>query len=418
MIIAIILALVAMVAASRWPRRVTWALFLLLPFQIALNPFPGIDLLAGRVAIPFVTVGILLVLWRNHEPLRLSPLLWLALFSAGIGTVSLLWSPDPSIAFQRSLVWWSLIPVIVLGEWLFSFPEERKRIPLVLSYLVSLVSVTALLPVFISLVGGQLGGEVVAHPSWFVDSGGSPLLRAFLPFPDPHMLAFFLAATLPFVVIRRTRLSVFAAMLGGLALLATFSRGGYVGSLVALLLAIPFIWRHSSLLIRRSIVAVIAVAIIALVVPNPFGDRFWSSFDLSEGSVAGRTETMRGALVLIRQFPVSGVGLGQYASTLVPLASVEAPIYAHSSYLDTAATLGIPALLAFVIAVGIIFIRRFRSFSRAHYNSLRLAALLAFTWFSVHALFETPIYSPRVLPYFLLTLVLLFSTLYEEPFHA
>ena len=257
-------------------------------------------------------------------------------------------------------------------------------------------------------LGNSFALAVLENPSWLVNIGGQNFFRATAFFPDPHMfsfylnIAFFLALGLYFTKIKNRKSYLFLADIILLANLLTFSRGGYLG----LLAGITFIFCLLPSLrggLRRgvkklSIAGIILIGLI-IIIPNSIGKRLISSFDLSEGSNQGRIETWKNSIEVVKNNPVLGVGLGGYSLEIKPSANYREPIYSHNIYLDIAAETGI---LNSLIWIGIIltaifsFLRKRENIGDLKYIYIAMAAGLVA--FSVHSLFETALFSARVLP--------------------
>jgi O-antigen ligase len=179
----------------------------------------------------------------------------------------------------------------------------------------------------------------------------------------------------------------------------TFSRGGYLGVIIGLFFCIIIFWKKISK--RYKIIMLIGTALVslALLIPNPVSIRYYSIFNLHEGSNKGRIETWEKAAEVIENNPWLGVGIGNYPLAIKPAASYRDPIYAHNSYLDVAAETGI---LNALIWIGILISACINFLRKARNNLIYLAGAVSVVIFSVHSLVETPIYSPVVLSAFLI----------------
>jgi len=189
----------------------------------------------------------------------------------------------------------------------------------------------------------------------------------------------------------------------------TFSRGGYLGLLAGLIFAL-FIFRKNLIgrfSLKKIITANIFVLIVAVIIifPNPISTRLISSFDTSEGSNVGRLETWGQSLKVIENNPW-GVGIGNYASEIKPSADYREPIYSHNLYLDIASETGILNALIFIwllIASILSFIKLGKN------NPVYFAGAISLFIFSIHSIFETPLFSIHILP--LLLIIIALSTL-------
>lgn len=400
--------------------------FTTLPFQFALSPMPGIDLHVSRLfAIGLSGLWVVrslirrsLILPAKLETFLLLSVLFFSAFSLffaensswGIRKLGFLLSFFPIFfvafslfhgmksreAFARALVFGSAISGIV-GIAQFFLPFIFGLDPVMLFWQ------RAILPIF----SGHTFSEVVSgYSSMVVNVGGTNFLRASAFFPDPHIASFFWGMTLPFSLmlafhdtppkIRATFLATSFIIL--LADILTFSRGGYLALLVTTLFALGVLFSE---LVYRHILAFGvfgALLILTVVMPNPLSVRLISSFDLSDHSTSGRLAIWSEALHIIGRHPLIGVGLGNYSNTAVPSATYREPRYAHNTLLDIAAETGIlPGILFFLL----ISTALIRSATKYESNSLIFAGGCSILIFSLHCLFETPLYSVHILPLFL-----------------
>ncbi|HLM83824.1 MAG TPA: O-antigen ligase family protein, partial [Candidatus Bathyarchaeia archaeon] len=130
---------------------------------------------------------------------------------------------------------------------------------------------------------------------------------------------------------------------------------------------------------------------------NVIIQRFASSFNPKEGSNAERYRNWVQAVDIIRDNPLGGVGLGNYARAIDPTAPDRSSIYAHDLFLDIAAETGILSAVIFLL---LILVSVWRNMKNGSMLNLGVAAELI--GFSVHSVFDTALYSPQVLTLFLI----------------
>jgi len=300
--------------------------------------------------------------------------------------------------FKLFICWsWSafLVSLLGLGQFLIQFMIGRETL---VAYWGKFVA-----PI---LFGANAGEAVASNPSWLVNISGATVLRSFGPFPDPHMLAFFLGMSLPlqcvYVIQKKIKWLWHLPLLSFIVLLLTFSRGSYVGLAGAMIWTIIYLIKQDRLAsktIYRGILGII-LAVMLLFSIASVRDRFISIFDTNEGSNIGRLEIWSEAIEVIKYNPLLGVGLGNYANFVRPEANYREPIYAHNTYLDLASEIGIPGMLAWILLLfwGI------DPLWKNEKNLFNLAASLSIFWFFLHSLFETPVFSPQILPLILVLL--------------
>lgn len=413
---------VATVAVWFFMPQILTILPALLPYQPALNPTADIDLASGRLIITFLAVvGSLYIIYKRKSWFSLSTPTILIIFFLIWSLFSGLAADDLGRFIRKYLVFLTIFPIyFLLLAFLHKFKDWKKLFHhwSWSAFIISLLGLGQFLFQFIGgqqiffkfwgnyvapiLYGTNAGEAVASNPSWFVNISGVTVLRAIGTFPDPHMLAFFLGMSIPLqiahVLERKKKYLWILPVLSFLVLLLTFSRGSYVGLAGVLLWIVIYFWRNYPQKRQRLIVGALLIFIFSSLLP-PVRERFFSILDVGEGSNKGRLQIWEEALDITLKNPIFGVGLGNYANTVRPEAKYREPIYAHNTYLDIASETGLPGAIAWVL---ILFWAIKPLFQLSNYSNYNLAASLGIFWFSLHAFFETPIYSPQILPLFLI----------------
>jgi len=256
-----------------------------------------------------------------------------------------------------------------------------------------------------------LGTTVAEYPSLLVNISGNTVMRAIGPFPDPHMLSFFLGMSLPIAFALSLRNKHTERVLWGIGTgiifitdLLTFSRGGYVGLLFGAFLFFFSLLHQSSLwkkqLLRVSVIIFFVGVVIFL---SPVGTRLLSSFSQADNSNVERLRLWQEAEIFVFEHPLLGSGLGNYSLSVKPTATYREPIYAHNLYLDIAVELGITGLFFFL---GFLFLGARTAWKKWQVEGdiFSLAIFASLVIFSVHSLFETPLFSVHILPLLLFLL--------------
>ncbi len=415
-------------------KKLFLGLVFILPFSFALGPAEGIDLQLTRALVP-----LLFLLWLGENLLRRKIVVdskvrfWLLLSFLLISVLSFFWASDEARAVRKILYLFSLVPVYLTAHDFFSDPDYNFSTAWflkVVSWSVLVLSLVGLAifslqwsigldPTLILLrkywapmfLGEAFSEVVLAFPSWLVNLSGRTVMRTFGSFPDPHLFALYLNLTLPLVIWAYYRFrKSFYLMIASLALIASllsFSRAAYFSILVA---GVFWLFQKETLrfLLQKQVWLVLAglAGVLFFALPNPLWGRLLSSFNLSEGSNSGRLEMWRAGAQATYEHPWGGVGIGNFANYVDPEANLRSPIYAHNLFLDFGAETGFAnalVLLALVLApVGAVVFR-----SNQASIPERLVATSAVI-FLVHSLFETPIYSVRVFPLFLVILAISF----------
>ncbi len=263
-------------------------------------------------------------------------------------------------------------------------------------------------------LGEAFGQVVLNYNSWFVNIGGRDLFRAIGIFPDPHVAAYYTGMILPFTMsLAITSRGRYRMMwCSGLVIIAcanalTFSRGGEIGVIFGLIVALGLMWGRLAVPLRHTMIACAAVGIMVMVIPaNPLTQRILSSFDAADTSNTSRIEIWSKTLEIWSQRPLLGTGLGASPKYYEADAQYRTPIYAHNIYLDIGVELGVVGLLLFVAMI--FFMYRHFYMEGSWYS---LCAIISVTILLIHSMFDTPLFSVHVLPiiFFLVGLALYYA---------
>jgi putative inorganic carbon (hco3(-)) transporter len=392
-------------------------LILILPFQFALNAGDNIDLVITRVLVPVIFfMWIARGLSKKEIWLPNKAETWLILLFVGISSSSLVLGRDWEMGIRKLMYLLTIFPVYFVAADIVRNKDFQIKAVRAIVISGALAAVTGLiqfvLPFLIGLnatlktwkniapyfLGNFFGKIVTTNPSWLVNISGETKMRAFGFFPDPHTFSFFVSLSF-FVAIgyffweKKTIFRIMSsasAILALLTIMLSFSRGAYLGVLVgAIFFSIIYLSR-SGYLGKVLIVLGIVVAVLSLLYSSSISRRLASSFNPKEGSNIERMKNWKEAADIISDYPLSGVGLGNYAVTVDSTAEDRSSIYAHNLFLDIAAETGILNALVFFC---LILISIWRNIWNKDMLSLGLAAGLVY--FLIHGVFDTPIWSPQ-----------------------
>lgn len=404
--------------------------FATLPFQFALSPLPGIDLHISRLfALGLFGLWLIRSFIRQSLSIPTKPETWLLFAVFFLSAFSLFFVENASWGTRKLFFLLSFLPILLIASSLLRATPEREAFVraltggATLSALVGIVQF--LLPFVIGLdpaiqfwqhaviplfSGLTFSNVVTEYSSMVVNIGGTNFLRASAFFPDPHIASFFWGMSLPLSIAlafqakrdqeKKSRFFLFAAtsLLILLADILTFSRGGYIALLATLFLSLAI--RFSDLIRKHTLPLLLsgAVFVLALIIPTPLSERLVSSLDLSDHSTSGRLAIWNEAIHIIKQHPLTGVGLGNYSNTVLPSAQYREPRYAHNIFLDIAAETGVATAFIFFLAISLVLIQ---SLLQHRNRPFIFAGGCSILIFSVHSFFETPLYSVHILPLFL-----------------
>ncbi len=257
-------------------------------------------------------------------------------------------------------------------------------------------------------LGKSFSALVVTNSSWLVNLNGATRMRAFGFFPDPHNFSFFMNLCL-FVGLgywlwlkKSSKVWAFWGLaLMFISILLSFSRGAYLGLIAgAVFFAVVFL-KRSGVLGKAAITLGTILILVLIFSPTSISSRLSSSFNLKEGSNVERIKNWMQAIDVIRDYPLGGVGLGNYSREVAPTAPERSSIYAHNLFLDIAAETGILNAVVFLFLILVSIWRNLKS--RGAIGLGMAAGLIAFL---IHSVFDTALYSPQVLTIFLIIIAI------------
>ena len=181
---------------------------------------------------------------------------------------------------------------------------------------------------------------------------------------EPNYLALALVLLMPLAVViarQRETTGQQACWFAGVgilfaSLILTGSRGGFLGFLTGMGL-LCFKSARRPFLVAS--VATVGLLLFVFVVPTDLGQRLRASLDadVQDVGVAASTEAhldlFKAGWGMIGANPVFGVGLGQFKQQSSVYYDVAKPRIAHNTYIQIAAESGIPALIAFLLFIGL-----------------------------------------------------------------
>ena len=128
------------------------------------------------------------------------------------------------------------------------------------------------------------------------------------------------------------------------AIVVTFSRGGFLGLFVALVVMVRKIGRQNKFLSTGAlVVALLAVLVLA---PGGYTGRLSTIFNSdadATGSSSQRTEILKRSIWVTLRYPLFGVGVGNFHYKSVH------ELVTHNAYTEVSSEMGIPALVIYVM---------------------------------------------------------------------
>ena len=395
--------------------------------------FPEIGVICTIFVMPFL--GVL-----DHPTVILTAMVLVSFFSF----VCKLVVGKRSMKFGFSDVLMTLmILMILLGGIITAGGKESMRSALVYSCLmliyvlvvnlmntkslmercVSAIAIPSIIISFWGIVGYAFTGM---SPKWLDEDMFNEIAnRSIATFENPNMLATYLIITAPFIWIYAFKegasvKSRIAAVSGALAsavcVTLTWSRGGWLGFIVAML--VFAVINHKNTL--KYILATLCTSPIwVMLIPSSLKTRFMSIGDLSDSSTYYRLYTWKGSLRLLKDHIWGGIGVGESAfSQLYPLYSYignESTMHSHSLFLEIAIELGIMGLILFAIIMLISMQKGFSEIRSCGDKNRRLvvsAAVVGILAALVHGTVDYIWYNYRV--FFVFWLVVAVLRAYSE----
>jgi len=382
-----------------------WAVTLLTA-SLALNNVLAWDAGGTTITLPYalvigVVVGWALRVFALREPLRQSPIAWPLAACVLAGLFSVVAASDLAAWSNEIQVWVNGLAIFVVATQAIRTPTQVWRI------------VAVMAGCTVALAGYALWQVVEDMGPSSYEVGG--LLRAYATFGGPNSFAKYLEMTVPLLaaisgawlvavtpwlrdrvpLIARSipwwvgGLATVATAAGGLALILTQSRGGWIGAalglaVVALLLGGVYRWTF--------IIATFAIVLLAIL--TPVGDRVALRFGsealgISTSStpvnvtpanwaVQERLAHYRAGLHMVEENPWLGVGAGNFDARYREYTEVwrfRIPrSHAHNAYIQVAAQSGLVGLGAYLALIVTITIR-LRSRWRAVRGSDRIIVI-------------------------------------------
>lgn len=227
------------------------------------------------------------------------------------------------------------------------------------------------------------------------------------------IVAFFLPIVLSVLIgwrMKRSRIVVLAGLIVILIITAavlvlTQSRSGWLGALAGiatLLLAwglvLPKSRRRAVFLLCFTALVVILLLVIILIGPARMRE-FWEEPAQETvignlGSINFRIEVWQWAISAIRDFPLTGTGLGSFhvvVHRLYPIAIPESynKVHAHNIFLQVALDTGIPGLISYLSIIGLAIVAGWRVARRSpEFRPLAIGLIASFVAFHVFGLLD------------------------------
>ena len=351
----------------------------------------GLSITLSETALSLLT---LLWLWRLRDPEARAAVRWplwqpVVAFSA-VSLVSALASGHPVTALGacKGLL---LVAALYVTVDVLSGPEDGHRF---LSALLVVATVAAAVGVLQTVVCPGPAADY-GSPAWLYHRCNRARGFFSIYMTLAGVLSLVLLANLPRLLpgARLPRWPTLPWLVSLVGLLATYTRGAWLGFVVGVLALIPATRKGRRLLLGGLIV----LGLITLAGPQHLRQRFLTMGDPDDPTVKERVYMWRSGLTMWRQHPVLGVGPGgvkrEYESYALPEAVKKRTGHVHNTPLQVLVERGVLGLAAWVwiwaafYARGIRLLRRLPSEARQE-RALVAGSLAAITGFLIAGLSE------------------------------
>ena len=246
--------------------------------------------------------------------------------------------------------------------------------------------------------------QIWQDSSMFADISG----RVVSTLENPNVLAEYLILVIPFMIvsailagsIKKGAPFAVCTLFSAMCLLYTWSRGSWLGIIFALLILFVVIN-------RKAIVVYLGMLLLLpfapFVLPNAIVQRITTIGNIADSSTSYRVSIWHASLDMIRDYMVSGIGVGQEAFRLVypeySLAGIESAPHSHNLYLQIGIGLGLVGLLVFLLVVFFFVQQCFTAIKQSEEKYVKLLAaggLCAVAGFLLNGLTDYVWYNYRV----------------------
>ena len=192
-----------------------------------------------------------------------------------------------------------------------------------------------------------------------------------------------------------------------LGVLFTFSRGSYLGLLLAIAVFLALNIRRSKNA-RIALVVVLVVVLLFVLIPNPFMQRL-ETIDSQDIAINKRLDAWQAAWDAIVQRPLLGYGAGTLnAMDIIQAAGIDGTPHTHNAILELLLEGGILGLLPFVLMCVRFVNTNVRLWKQddSHIHSLGVASLAMFSGFALNIMVDYPFSVPKLSIAFMVILAL------------
>lgn len=315
----------------------------IIPFSVE-RYIKGVWITLTDVLVVFICILCFILLLKNKKQLEFKklPLLWLIIslfvcfFISIFNSFNILLTLKEIAKFIIIFAFFYVLVYTIDNELLLILPQ----IITVCAFIVALWFITDFL----------LGNVSVFERAWH---------RIFGPYRHLNSLGTYFVITIPFsffLVSTANKLTykiilcfvVFAQMT---ALILTFSRGNWVALGFSLFLLTLLSYKLKGVLYFLLFVFVSFILSSLFIAPAEIYKRFFSTFDLQEGAILSRKDHMYTAILLMKKYPITGVGLGNFQLAAKKHFNKDLTEIAHNVFLHYGSEAGVFSIVILFIII-------------------------------------------------------------------
>lgn len=198
----------------------------------------------------------------------------------------------------------------------------------------------------------------IAETTWQdADMFSSIKGRVVSTFENPNVLAEYLIMALPlmlavFIIAKSNKSRILTAFCGVCAvgcLIYTWSRGAWLGFIFGVII---FMLMYSKKTLAAMLFVLLGVPFLPFVLPASITQRFLSIGNLGDSSTSYRVNIWKGVFAMLKDYFVTGIGIGNDSFRLVypayALSAIETAPHSHNLYLQIVVEIGIFGLIVFL----------------------------------------------------------------------
>ncbi|MGM0378130.1 MAG: O-antigen ligase family protein [Bacillota bacterium] len=317
----------------------------------------------------------------------------------GIFVVSTIFSINPSGSIRDLLLnGLSILLIFFISQRNYEYKEYENILKIVI-FIAFFTGVYALYQYFIG----------VPMKSGWVDPSSGIDIRVFSTFENPNLFAEYLIMILPiiyslFFIVKSNFEKIILLTITFvlfISLIFTYSRGGWIGCIIGI---IVFIFLYKP----HYIIGMIFLAIGSLnFLPQRFLKRILSIGSLKDASNYYRMQIWEKSLEIIKDFPLTGVGLGYKSFREISLKYIYEydPFHAHNTYIELAIEIGLIGLALFILLGLGLFKLTLRSLDMDNKKGLLVLGLFSgLISLMAHGAAEHVLYNPKIILIFWLNI--------------